>query len=70
MHLNADAEGGDIVRIDGEAKRLRRQPLAYRVPAYIRKYAALVKSYGWKPEGFSREYHIALRVRPTRYRTR
>ena len=70
MHLNADAEGGDIVRIDGEAKRLRRQPRAYRVPAYIRKYAALVKSYGWKPEGFSREYHIALRVRPTRYRTR
>jgi hypothetical protein len=38
------------------------------VPAYIRKYAALVKSNGWKPEGFSREYHIALRVTPTRFR--
>ena len=68
LHFNTTPDGGDVVRIDGEAKRLRRQPPAYKVPKYIRKYAALVKSYGWKPESFSREYHVALRVRPTRFR--
>ncbi len=69
MHLNTTPDGGDVVRIDGVAKRLRRQPPAYRVPAYIRKYAALIKSYGWTNEGFSREYSIAIRVRPTRFHT-
>jgi PPOX class probable F420-dependent enzyme len=68
LHLNTGPEGEDVVRIDGDAKRLRRHPPAYRVPGYIRKYAALIKSYGWKPEGFSREYHVALRVRPKRIR--
>jgi PPOX class probable F420-dependent enzyme len=69
LHLNTTPEGGDVVRIDGEAKRLRRHPPAYRVPHYIRKYSPLIKSYGWKPESFSHEYRVALRVRPTRFRT-
>jgi len=68
LHLNTTPDGGDVLRVDGSAKRLRRQPPAYRVPAYIRKYKALIKSYGWKPDGFSREYHVALRVTPTRFR--
>jgi hypothetical protein len=58
-----------VVRIDGEAKRLRRQPPAYKVPEYIRKYATLIKSYGWTKESFSQDYSIAIRVRPTRFRT-
>ncbi|MDQ6879856.1 MAG: TIGR03667 family PPOX class F420-dependent oxidoreductase [Candidatus Dormibacteraeota bacterium] len=69
MHFNATRDGGDVVRIDGEAARLRRHPPAHRVPDYIHKYARLIKSYDWEPEGFSRQYHIALRVRPTRFRT-
>ena len=69
LHLNTTPDGGDVVRIAGDAKRLRRQPPAHRVPAYIRKYASLIKSYGWNAEGFSRQYHVALRVRPTRLRT-
>ena len=69
LHLNTTPDGGDVVRVEGEAKRLHRHPLAHTVPDYIRKYARLVKSYGWEPEGFARQYHIALRVRPTRFRT-
>jgi len=69
LHLNTGPEGEDVVRIDGEAKRLRRQPPAYKVPSYIRKYKGLVKSYGWTPESFSGQYHIALRIRPTKIRT-
>ena len=69
LHLNSGPEGEDVVRIDGDARRLRRHPLAYRVPDYIKKYKALVKRYGWTPEGFSRQYHVALRIRPTKFRT-
>ena len=69
LHLNTDAEGEGVVRIDAEAKRLRRHPLASKVPTYIRKYASLIKGYDWTPESFARQYHIALRVRPTRFRT-
>jgi PPOX class probable F420-dependent enzyme len=68
LHLNTSPDGGDVVRIDGDAKRLRRQPLAHKVPTYIRKYAALIKGYDWTPESFARQYHIALRVLPTRVR--
>jgi PPOX class probable F420-dependent enzyme len=69
LHLNTTPDGGDVVRIEGDASRLKRYPLAHRVPSYVRKYARLIKSYDWKPEGFSRQYHIALRVKPTRLRT-
>ena len=69
LHLNAGPEGEDVVRIDGDAKRLRRQLPAYRVPDYVRKYARLIKVNGWTPEDFSRQYHVALRVLPTRLRT-
>jgi PPOX class probable F420-dependent enzyme len=69
LHFNTTPDGEDVLRIDGDATRLRRHPLAFRVPAYIRKYARLIKSYDWEPEGFARQYHIALRVRPTRFRT-
>ena len=68
LHFNTTADGDDVVRIDGQAAQLRRHPLAYRVPTYIRKYARLVKSYDWTPEDFSRKYHIALRIKPTRVR--
>ena len=69
LHFNTTPDGDEVVRIDGDATRLQRYPLAYRVPTYIRKYARLIKSYDWEPEGFARQYHIALRVRPTRLRT-
>jgi PPOX class probable F420-dependent enzyme len=69
LHFNATPDGGDVVRIDGDAARLNRYPLAHKVPDYIRKYARLIKGYDWTPESFARQYHIALRIRPTRFRT-
>jgi PPOX class probable F420-dependent enzyme len=69
LHFNTTPDGDDVVRIDGEATRLKRHPLAHKVPSYIRKYARLIKGYDWTPESFARQYHIALRVQPTRLRT-
>jgi len=69
LHFNTTPDGDGAVRIDGEATRLKRHPLAHKVPSYIRKYARLIKGYDWTPESFARQYHIALRVQPTRLRT-
>jgi PPOX class probable F420-dependent enzyme len=69
LHLNTTAEGGDVVRIDGDAKRLSRHVPAYKVPDYVRKYATRIKGNGWTPESFSHEYNVVLRVHPTRLRT-
>lgn len=68
LHLNTTFDGGDVVRVDGTAALLRRHPPAHKVPAYIRKYSALVKSYGWTNESFAKEYHIVFRVKPSRFR--
>ncbi|HSS94132.1 MAG TPA: pyridoxamine 5'-phosphate oxidase family protein [Candidatus Dormibacteraeota bacterium] len=67
LHLNATPDGSDVVRIAGKAQVLKRQPPAYRVPAYIRKYAPLIKSYGWTPEVFAANYKIPIRVRATKF---
>ena len=69
LHFNTTPDGDDVVRMDGDATRLQRYPLAHKVPNYIRKYARLIKGNDWEPEGFARQYHIALRVKPTRLRT-
>ena len=46
LHFNTTLDGDNVVRIDGEASRLKRYPLAYKVPKYIRKYARLIKQAG------------------------
>jgi PPOX class probable F420-dependent enzyme len=67
LHLNTDASGDDVVRIEGIARVVPRQPPAYRVPAYVRKYAKKIKGYDWTPKSFSEQYHVAIRIEPTRF---
>jgi PPOX class probable F420-dependent enzyme len=67
LHLNSTSDGGDVVRVEGTAQLMKRQPPAYKVPAYIRKYASVIKSYGWTPQSFSVDYHVAVRVRATKF---
>lgn len=68
LHLNSNPEGGDVVRVTGKAQLPKRQPPAYKVPAYLHKYRSLIASYGWTPESFSADYRIPIRVRPTKFR--
>jgi PPOX class probable F420-dependent enzyme len=67
LHLNTDPEGEDVIRVDGTAKIVPKQPPAYQVPSYIRKYRQLIKGYDWTPKVFSEQYHVAIRIRPTRF---
>ena len=67
LHLNTDPVGEDVVRIDGTARIDTRQPPAYKVPAYVRKYREQIKGFDWTPKVFSDQYRFAIRVKPTRF---
>ncbi len=67
LHLNTNPEGEDVVRVDGTAKVVAGHAPAYKMPAYVRKYRELMKGYDWTPRAFSVLYHVAIRVRPTRF---
>jgi len=68
LHMNSTPDGGDVIRIEGTAQVMKRQPPAYKVPGYMRKYGSRIKSYGWTPESFSADYRIPIRVRATKFR--
>jgi hypothetical protein len=59
--------GEDVVRIDGTANIDPKQPPAYKVPNYVRKYREQIKGFDWTPKVFSDQYHVAIRVKPTRF---
>lgn len=67
LHLNTDSVGDDVIRIDATAKIDSRQPPAYKVPAYVRKYREQIKGFDWTPKVFSDKYPFAIRVKPTRF---
>ncbi len=67
LHFNTDPEGEEVLRVDGTASLDRKQAPAFRVPAYIRKYRDEIKGFGWTPKVFSDRYHVAIRIRPTRF---
>jgi PPOX class probable F420-dependent enzyme len=67
LHLNTDPVGEDVVRIDGTAKIEPKQPPAYKVPNYVRKYREQFRGFDWTPKVFSDQYHVAIRVKPTRF---
>ncbi len=67
LHLNTDPVGEDVVRIDGIATIDPKQPPAYKVPNYVRKYREQIQGFDWTPKVFSDQYHVAIRVKPTRF---
>ncbi len=69
LHFNTD-ETGDrhVIVFTGEASIDRNSPSAYEVPAYFEKYEEGIAALEMTPEGFSREYSIAIRIHPTEVR--
>lgn len=65
LHLNEIDD--DIVRASGFAT-IGTRPQAHTVPAYVRKYGAQIKGFGWTNEEFSRRYPNVIRVRRLRFR--
>ncbi len=67
LHLNTDESGNEVIRMSGHATISKSQAPASKVPAYVRKYRADIKGFGWTPEEFSRRYPFAIRVRQLRF---
>jgi PPOX class probable F420-dependent enzyme len=69
LHFNADAHGGDVVVITGEARvTYDRRPSA--LTAYLDKYEpSITGPLGMTVEEIDRGYPTEIRVRPTRVRT-
>lgn len=65
LHFNTD-EAGDkhVIVFTGEAAIDPNSPAAHQVPAYFEKYKDGIASLAMTPEGFSREYSTAIKIRP------
>jgi PPOX class probable F420-dependent enzyme len=65
--LDDTKRGWDVVRIEGLARVDTGQPSLAELPAYIEKYASLIREIGYAgPEAFAADYSEAIVVTPTR----
>ena len=69
LHFNTD-ESGDrqVIVFTGEASIDASSLAAHEVPAYLEKYKDGIAALEMTPEEFSREYSIAIKIRPTEVR--
>lgn len=68
FHLNTDEDGDHVIVLLGEAAVDPACAPAHKVPAYMKKYRTGIKSLEMKPEEFSRDYSVAIRVKPSSLR--
>lgn len=69
LHFNTDETGDKHVMVFlGEASIDEDCPPAYKVPEYFEKYKQGIADLDMTPEGFSDEYSVAIRIRPTEIR--
>ena len=69
LNFNTD-ESGDkhVIVFTGEAFIDTDCPPAHEVPAYFEKYGESIAALDMTPEGFSCDYSVAIRIRPTEVR--
>jgi len=69
LHFNTDATGDqDVIVFLGQAQIVSDAPPAHEVSAYFEKYRTGIADLNMTPGEFSREYSVAIRVRPIQMR--
>ena len=69
LHFNTDKTGDqDVIVYIGTATIDEKSKPAYKVPAYFKKYKTGIQELGMTPEQFSKEYSVAIRVKPSSVR--
>lgn len=68
LHLNTDAEGGDVAVLLGMASVAGDAPPADKHPGYRRKYREGIAGLGMNPTTFAQDYSVALRIQPAKLR--
>lgn len=68
FHLNSDADGGDIVTLEGTA-RIDDEPVPEAtLAAYFAKHDAKIVENAWTRDSFRADYPVLVRIRLTRAR--
>ncbi|MEO6207995.1 MAG: pyridoxamine 5'-phosphate oxidase family protein [Candidatus Limnocylindrales bacterium] len=69
FNLHTDAGGGDYVSMEGTARiDPDGAPVSSQNAPYLAKYQSMIEGYGWDNAYFDREYPVAIRITPTRWR--
>ena len=69
VHFNTDETGDKhVIVFTGEASIDMDCPPAHKVAAYFKKYEKGIADLNITPEGFSAEYSVAIRIKPTKLR--
>ena len=68
LNLNSNAEGGDIVTFEGEARIVEHELPPATETVYRAKYLDKIHEYGWTWESFRRDYPVVVRIAITRVR--
>jgi PPOX class probable F420-dependent enzyme len=67
LHLNSGERSDDVVRVESRAEVVDDLPPADELPGYVAKHREATARIGYDPEGFARDYSVALRVTPERW---
>ena len=67
MALDTADEGEDVVIVEGEAELLPAGTVDSTLPAYVEKYAQLMRRIDTSPEKMAADYSQAIRVTPRRF---
>jgi PPOX class probable F420-dependent enzyme len=67
LNLNSNAQGGDVVRLEGKAKVADDAQPSSEVPSYVEKYRESIARIGFDVEGFAQAYSVPVRVTPERW---
>jgi len=68
LNLNSNAEGGDIVTFEGEARIVEHELPPATETVYRAKYLDKIHECGWTWESFRRDYPVVVRIAITRVR--
>ena len=70
MHFNTKDEHGDqhVIVFTGDAFFDTMSPPAHEVPEYFKKYKTGFDNLKMTPQGFSNEYSVAIKIKPTEVR--
>jgi PPOX class probable F420-dependent enzyme len=68
INLNSNADGGDVVTLEGDARIVAPELSAATEAAYKAKYLDRILAYGWDWEKMRRDYPVVIRIVPQRAR--
>lgn len=67
FNLDSDRRGGDVIRLEGMAE-ISETLAATDVPAFIEKYRDGFTRIGSTPQGFAKDYSVAVTMKPAKLR--